>query len=182
MKKFLAILLSSTMIVSSAIAGQFYNRNSGQWTVAGYTAEGSLNPTCMASTRWPNGAAMRLIHDLKDGELYILYENPYLNIMDKPGSVFNLRVVFDNSVALMGEYEVISVNAFRIRNISHEVFLPKFSAASVMDFIMPGNMPNIRAGLTGTRNSMLLMAECINLSRNYTSGPHAPASKPGITL
>lgn len=183
MKKTVLAIALLTGISSTAVAQSlFYQRHHGQWTVSGYPKVDKLNPNCSTTTRWKNEARLTLIHDLADGELYFAYYNPEWNIIDPPNKQGTMSIKFeDGSTWAVYNYtfEVVGPYSIRIRNLVHNQFLGLFAAATKITLQMPGSIPNVVAGMSGTRAAMGSMAECIRTagSLGYIGG-----EKPGIRM
>lgn len=190
MKKLISALLISTSLVTGASA--FYNKSTGQWVVEGKPVIGDMNPVCQIETAWQYGAKMALINDLSDEEIYIGYYNPLWNLTDPPGTVAPLVLEIGDtktSLKINLQFEVVSKTTIRIRNLNPEFYV-LFAKATGMILHMPGNIPDVKVGLKGTRLSMNFMLECRGLAKelgiispqplpNPVPSPVIP-KKPGI--
>jgi hypothetical protein len=173
MKKLIMIALFS-LFSTLSYADTFYNKRNGVWNVVGVVNEGELNPSCYALTTWKDGSEFRLIFDLADGELYILMINNQWNITDEPGR-YNLRlnVILPNTVfGDNGVFELLNKNTIRLRGMPIK-FVDIFSQGTKLQFVMPGNIPNVMVDLKGSSQAIDFLSECVNVYKSST-----PKTKP----
>ena len=181
--KIVYAILASLFFTTTALAQQIFfsaPNLKGNWRVIGDSGDSKLNPVCKLIYIWQDGSSFELIKDLADGELYILLVNNNWNISDPPNSQSVSRFNFHNNGSITGGsviFELLNKNTIRFRAITAEKFLPDFVSAQKMAIIMPGTIPNAEINLTGTRNGIDVLSNCV---RTYV--PKNNPTKPGINL
>jgi hypothetical protein len=183
MKKFMLASAFSLIAATSAFADNlFFKDRVGGWDIVGNLGDGVKHPICAADFNYNDGSQFRLIKDLEDDELYIYFMNTDWNITDPKGTNLNIRVNFLNARGAMSgiwvEGMLLSKNAFHIRALNGERFVPGFSAGSRLQFVMPGNIPDTTITLTASNAAINKLVEC------YTYGKNAGIKKklPGLAL
>ncbi len=163
MMKIILTLIAMVFSTNVAMAQNFYNNKSRDWTVTGIPQKGQLHPVCSANYFWNDGSEFMFIVDLVDGELYMLFINNQWSIGDETNKLYNFRinVYSDGQIrGFNGEYELISKNTIRVRSLKGEM-LVLFAEADEFRFVMPGSITNARVVLNGTRGAVEMLKECV---------------------
>lgn len=185
MKRVLAGVLSLLLVLPAYADSRtrFFERNYGQWTAVGEVdPQGKYNPYCQAQTWFPNKATMALTYDMKRHELYLGYTNPDWNITNPPGSVGKLIIRFEDNrrwIAQEVSFEVVTARTIRIPNLDIDNFVTNFTAANKIFLFMPGSIPDVAAGLQGTRVTMNNVLECMKYA--VQTGIVPPKKKEGMS-
>jgi hypothetical protein len=166
-----AVLIGMMLISNISIAAEgsyFYNEKVSDWTVAGYTGDPSVNPSCFVRKDWADGSAFELVKDLEDGELYIWFQNNGWNIIDEPGE-YEMRLnihYYDGDINGNNfGYLLINKNTIVIPQIEVESFVTAFHDGTNMVMVMPGDIENAEVSLDKSKYSLELLAECIDKSK-----------------
>lgn len=141
----------------------FYSAQSKNWIVEGVPQRNKLSPICRATTTWNDGSEFNFILDLDDGELYILFINNSWDISDPVDKVYTFRMNVHsggNIRGFNGEYELLTKNTIRIRNIDKK-FVDYFAEANEFRMIMPGSITNARVILNGTQTATAQLNQCV---------------------
>lgn len=163
MKKFLVgVCVSLMLMAGSAYAEQFYDQNSGQWTVEGFRGESNY---CAASTFWDDGSYFTFF--VTDNEqASVIVHNKKWNIGDPighfKGYLATLRF-FGKYPSEQGtiEYNLRDTQTIVFPNVNME-FLKDWTRFDAMNLIMPGDIDHMTIGLDGTKNAVILMGDCLN--------------------
>ena len=186
MKKLFATALALSLITSTAIADPFYKADvpGTEYYVVGLTRNGESNPMCVAAFDWRDGSSIQFIKDLADGEFYIWFRNNQWSISDPEGSSAQLRANFIQSngytVGLNFDYKLINKNTIVIPNIITDKFIPPFSGASKLQFIMPGSITNAQVTLNGSTRALIELTKCVEFSKDVDLEPKS--KKPDVKL
>ena len=170
-KKLLIAGLVSLFTISSAHA--FYDKNfSNGWRIIGDAGAEGRNAGCAMSLVYGDGSEFQLIRDLVDGELFIWFKNNEWNIVDELEKTYKMRINFyDSSGNVFGndfEYVLVNKSTIIIRGLVVDNFIPPFMEMSYMRFIMEGTIQNAEIPLTGTREGVGYLADCI---KQYYDNP-----------
>jgi hypothetical protein len=196
MKKLVAIVSSLIFSVSTVFAGpapKFFERAHGQWSVLGHPPYDGVGSVCVMKTVWRNGAQMNLVFDLEDGEMFLSYHNPDWNILDPEGKEGEVIIRFEDSTRWVNvpyKFVVRSPRTIMVRHLPYEPFIDMFAAANKLSLYMPGSIPNVVAGMSGTRAAMGSMGACLKYARENglskiqppSMSMDKPESKPGIRM
>lgn len=163
MKKLLiGACMSLMLMVGAAQAEQFYDQNTGQWTVEGYRGDTNY---CAASTFWDNGSYVTFFVTDKDVASIIVH-NTQWNIGD-PIGYFNgytatLRF-FGKYPSEQGtiNYELKDTQTVILHNVNSE-FLNDWIKFEAMNIVMPGDIGQLTVGLAGTKDAVAYMGDCLN--------------------
>ena len=187
MNKFLISTFALLMSASSAFAADFFFKSdvpSSPYFVMGMKGEGTKNPICVANADWPDGSSIQFIKDLADGEFYIWFQNNQWNISDPANTKSELRANFIQSngrtTGLNFEILILNKNTIVIPSIMTDKFLPLFSAANKLQFIMPGTISNAQVSLVGSTRALIELSNCVDASRQVDL--RIPSKKPEINL
>ncbi len=163
MKKFLVgVCLSLMMMAGAAHAEQFYNQDSGQWTVEGF--RGDLN-YCAASTFWEDGSYFTFY--VTDNETAnVIVHNKSWNIADPIGNFKGYTATlrfFGKYPSEQGtiDYDLRDAQTIVLPNVNVE-FLNDWTKFDAMNLIMPGDIGHMTIGLEGTKSAVGLMGDCLN--------------------
>lgn len=170
MKKYILPLLLSISLLTIPVKAQelknFFKEISGQWNIVGILADKDINPSCVLSSKWPNGAFISLVNDLNDGKLFLIYHNPQFKFIDSVANVgflsFFGKETPKEGLKLQFLFEVVNDSTIRTRQLTKELILPLYSESTKMEIILPGTLPKVVVGLTGTRQSLFQLNMCIN--------------------
>lgn len=181
-KLFVSAIVSAFMITS---AHAFYDKAlPSSWRVFGDAGNQERNPGCVMSLVYNDGSEFQLIRDLKDGELYIWFKNNEWNISDEIDKVYPMRINFYNSrgdvVGDVFEYVLVNKSTIVIRNLNIETFIPVFMEMGSMRFVMEGTIQNAEIPLTGTREGIEYLAQCIKGYYNNPPKGDTPVIPDGI--
>lgn len=171
MKTILAIIGSLMIMVSTAFAETpFFNHESGQWTIEGY--RGDMN-YCSASTFWDDGSFLTFFVTDKD-EAHIVVYNKKWNIIDPVGHFPEYQATirfFGDYPAKQGtiDYDLKDNQTVVLTNVNTK-FLDNWIKYQVMVLVMPGDIGEMKIGLSGTKDAVGLMGDCLNQLAGKTSG------------
>lgn len=148
---------------------EFYNNQSGNWHVGGYSGDPSLDPACYAEYPFQDSSVFQLIKDLASGEVYLYIMNVSWDIADAPGQydlIMNFRLRNGNYEAASGKYsyQLLNKNTILINGLNVDEFIPSFMNATEIQLVMPGTIQNGFIPLDGSSGATTLLAECIKLS------------------
>lgn len=166
LKKIMSLFVVSMLMITPSFAQNyiaFYKNESRHWIVEGVPKRDQLNPICRATTSWNDGSEFNFIIDLVDGELYILFINNSWDIGDPVNKFYNFRMNVhsgNNIRGFNGEYELLSKNTIRVRNIDKK-FVDYFADADEFRFIMPGSINNAKINLTGSGHATAQLSQCV---------------------
>jgi hypothetical protein len=156
----LIIVVIATLLSFPALAETFYLAKPDPWEVTGRNEE-NLNAVCVIEQNWNRKTVFSLYQDMHDGELYMIITNPAWKITNPPGSVYSAGVDFPNNKNNIFNYEVLSPDSIRIRDIKKEQFLKLFVTEQTMLLKMPGNIPSLLIPLKGSRAAFSAVTECM---------------------
>ena len=188
MFKKIAASISVLMFLSSAsFADTFYDGGQlGAWSVFGNSGSETQNPACVAEVTWQDGSKFQLIKDLKDGELYIWFQNNDWNIIDPPGNYqFRMNIVNRANQLAGGDmtYQLVNKNTISVRNIDVDSFLGPFMNMTEIRFIMPGDIGNAFIPLNGSSAAVEKLVQCIDAFKtapiNQNTAPLQQEKVPG---
>lgn len=162
-KTLLAAALALSLITTPALAlSQFYQGNSGQWTIEGYTGGKNF---CSAKTYWDGGASYMSLFNMRGSDVFsLMIHNEEWNIGD-PRGLYDLNVFFSGSAGadtMPGTYELKDSQTIVIRDLT-DAFLINWVQYRTMVLQMPGNIQSFRIGLIGTSDSVDMFSECIEM-------------------
>ena len=154
-----AVLGLALMITPAFALSQFYQGNSGQWTIEGYVGNKNF---CSAKTYWGNDSYMSLFNMRGSDTFSLWIHNENWNIVDERG-LYDIVINFSGSAgydSMPGTYELLDNQTIVIRNLT-DAFIANWIQYRVMTIDMPGNIAGFRIGLTGTSDSVDMFDECI---------------------
>lgn len=175
----IATLLSFTALADPALAETFYLAKPEPWEVTG-RKEKNLNAACVIEQNWNRKTFFSLYQDMHDGELYMVITNPAWKIANPPGSVHPAGIDFPNNKNNTFNYEVLSPDSIRIRDIKKEQFIKLFVAEQSMLFRMSGNIPSLMISLKGSRGAFINLTEC--MGKYESDQAHPKANVKGTSL
>ena len=163
MKKLIASVLALGLMISPAFAlNQFFQVNSGQWSIEGYTGDKDF---CSAKTYWNDGSYVSLFN-MRNSDTFSLYvHNKDWNMNGDIGSYYSGDVYFEGSAGrqkLYVEFELKDSQTIVLRNLT-DAFINSWVEYREMTIIMPNDIPNMSMGLTGTRDSIDAFVSCIDI-------------------
>lgn len=150
----------------------FFNDVSGSWSVYGHSGNENLNPACVAETKWDDGSRLQIIQDLKDGELYINFNNNQWNVEGPYNTQHELTMNMYGKKGVeswTATFNLSTKNSIQIRGIDYKSFLPAFMGYNKMVLIMPGTVENAEVSLVGSAAAVRLMAGCIESAEGNRS-------------
>lgn len=157
-----AVLGLALMITPAFALSQFYQGNSGQWTIEGYTGGKNF---CSAKTYWDGGASYMSLFNMQGSDVFsLMIHNEDWYIGDSRG-LYDLVVEFNGAAgydAMPGTYELKDRQTIIIRDLT-EAFLINWIKYREMTLVMPGNIQSFRIGLIGTSDSVDMFSECIEM-------------------
>lgn len=166
MKKFIIATIVGLFTTVSVYASDFYSNEIGYWYIYGNSGNADQNPACVIEMNWQDGSTFQLIKDLKDGEVYIWFQNMEWNISDEIDQNYDMRINFTGNdgsvVGAMFSYYLANKNTIVLRNIEPESFVDAFVAKNEMQMIMPGTIENAYVGLDNSTKAIEMLIECID--------------------
>ena len=165
MKRIAAMALGAAMMITPAMAdlNQFYKGSSGQWSIEGYYGDKNF---CAAKTYWDNGNSYMSLFNMEGSDVISLYiHNDSWNIRGDYGSTYDGATSFSGNAGsdyLTGAFELKDRNTIIFRNLTDE-FLTDWIKFRTLTVDMPNNVPDFTIGLVGTRDSVDMLAECIQM-------------------
>jgi hypothetical protein len=167
MKTLLGAVLGVTMLATPALAlEQFYNVESGQWRIEGYTGEKNF---CSAKTYWQNESYVSLfvLKNAKEAGLYV--HNTDWNLDGDFGTYYSGTIVFSGSRGITSgkmDFELVDPQTIILRGLKDK-FLNDWVDYRTMKLVMPNNIPSMTIGLTGTAAATSAFVECLEILESH---------------
>lgn len=155
----LSFLISFTLL-NAAKSDEWYNKQSGSWSVIG------IKNFCSINTRWKDGSYFSITHDMTDGEYMLIYHNSDLRFPMK-SDFYEAQLKFKgtdqlkNGLSITLLYEVVYETTIRFRGIDTTKIFPLLGKAKIITLELPVPYPLVDINMNGSYKSLDLLKECI---------------------
>lgn len=161
-KTLISAIVALGLLVTPALAlSKFYQVQSGQWAIEGYTGEKNF---CSAKTYWDNGSYVSLFVMRNSETFSLIVHNAEWDLLGEPGVFYDGTMVFTGQAGLRvldGQFEMLDSRTIAFRDMTRS-FLRSWIDFRNMKIDLGSGISPMHVGLIGTSDATIAFVDCID--------------------